>query len=97
MLIQDIFIKCLNKWGLESQVLMLAEEASELSCAALGFLRKNKEGDSLSHLAEEIADVELMVEEIKFYLNPLSLGTRVEIWRSKKLERLEERLNDFKI
>lgn len=88
---KEIFDKCKAKWGLESQILMLAEECSELSVACLHLLRNLKQEGGRDHLAEEIADVELMIDEIKYYLQ---LNTLVEMHMSDKLTRLEKRLND---
>ena len=78
---------------------MLAEEAIELALACFHFNRgdRNKARDSLQELAEEIADVELLIDELKFYLQSLklfdfSLANRVEEVKKEKLKRLEEKL-----
>lgn len=88
---KELFDKCKAKWGLDSQILMLAEECSELSVASLHFLRNLKQEGARDHLAEEIADVELMIDEIKHYLQ---LNTLVQMHMGSKLSRLEKRLSD---
>lgn len=90
MIEEEIFKKCLEKWGLQSQILMLAEEASELTQASLKVCRKIVE-NPLENLAEEIADTELMIDEINFYL---SLKPMISKFRQEKLERLEKTLGE---
>jgi NTP pyrophosphatase (non-canonical NTP hydrolase) len=87
--LEQKFVRTLEQWGLASQIAMLAEESSELSVACLHYLRTNKRQEAESELAEEIADVELMVEEIKFYLHN---EKTVQEFRQKKLNRLEQYL-----
>jgi len=87
---KDLFIKCVKQWGLTSQILILAEEASELSVACLHSLRKKIKGiHYANNLIEEIADTELMIDEIKYVLE---LDDRVRRIRERKIERLEEYL-----
>jgi len=83
------FVESINKWGLASQILMLAEESSELTVAALHYLRDKKQLDAEQKLAEEIADTELMIDEIKF---ALLLEVKVQAFREAKLKRLEQYL-----
>lgn len=88
---ENLFDKCLAKWGLNSQILMLAEEAGELSVATLHLLRDKKRKEALNNFAEEIADVELMLQEIKYYLN---ISDLIKKYRKQKIERLEALLNE---
>lgn len=92
-----MFDKCLEKWGLLSQILMLAEESSELTQASLGLNRASKEENAIDHLAEEIADVELMIDEMKYYFRDYQLQGWVDIWREKKEIRLKERLENSRV
>ncbi|SQC19620.1 Uncharacterised protein [Klebsiella pneumoniae] len=57
-----IYDAALSKWGFESQVLVLSEEASELAASCSRFL--NKKTDS-TKVAEEAADVEIMIEQLR--------------------------------
>lgn len=93
---KQLFDLSLQNWGLPSQITMLAEEAAELSVAALHILRKAKEPQALEHLAEEIADVELMLDEIKYYFGPSGIVSLIANFRLEKEHRLEERLKDGK-
>jgi NTP pyrophosphatase (non-canonical NTP hydrolase) len=79
-----------EKWGISLQVLMLAEESTELATASLKFFRRPPE-ESLDHMAEEIADVQLMMRQISLTFN---LHSDIKRWKKRKLERLEERLKE---
>lgn len=89
----ELYDKCLEKWGLLSQILMLAEESSELTQASLGLNRESKSETAINHLAEEIADTELMIDEIKYYFNEYQLEGWVQDWKDRKIIRLKERLD----
>lgn len=91
---KELYKKCIEKWGLPSQLLMLVEECTELSTATLHLLRKNKgfHGKKINHLAEEIADVELMINQIcSYYPGIRETITRHKIRKKRRLiKRLEE-------
>lgn len=81
-----------RKWGLTSQILMLVEELNELGVASLHLLRANKPRDeTLENFAEEIADVEFMLEEMKYYFQNDHL---IAEYRRKKEKRLEKLLKE---
>jgi len=87
---KTIYEKALEKWGLETQILMCIEELSELIHALVKYGRKIN-GSSKDKIAEEIADVELMIEQIKVALNIQKLD--IENLKLKKIKRLEGYLN----
>jgi len=89
MKLTEIFDKSKKYWGIESQILMLAEECSELTVASLHLLRHSKIYLPLEHFAEEIADVELLIEEMKYYFN---LHDTVKKYRKIKEKRVEKKL-----
>lgn len=89
----ELFLKAKEKWGLNSQILMLAEEASELSAASLHLLRKLKDkAEAWEQFSEEVADVELMIAEMKEYF-PL-LQAKVNLYRGIKEARLKRLLGE---
>ena len=92
---RDILYKrALDKWGGEAQLNMLEEECIELALATRHFQRR-REGSFLK-LMDEMADVEIMIEQIKMVL---LLGTDKYVFRTakrKKLKRLKERLDNEK-
>ncbi|MEM2129814.1 MAG: hypothetical protein QXZ70_04365 [Candidatus Bathyarchaeia archaeon] len=83
---EKIFELSLRRWGKDKQLAMLAEEAGELAVAALHLIRGRDY--ALEEFAEEIADVELLIAEMK-YLFPL-LPELVNKFRAQKIERLEK-------
>jgi len=91
---KSLFQQSIEKWGIESQLLMLAEELDELGVATLHLLRKNRnrsEPERLLNLlsfAEEIADVEFMLEEMKYHFKNEGKIAEFRKKKEKYLERL---------
>ena len=83
-----VMIQAIEAYGFDSQLDQLTEELGELIVACNKFRRKAK--DCGNNLADEMADVEIMIEQIKFALN---LGNQVELRKDYKLERLKNRIN----
>ncbi|WP_263063012.1 nucleoside triphosphate pyrophosphohydrolase family protein [Dickeya dadantii] len=81
----SLYQLALQKFGPESQLLKLIEEAAELAAAASRNV--NGPGNEVD-MASEMADVEIMIEQ--FRLN--GLGKLIDFQKQKKLERLAERL-----
>ena len=81
--------RAVETWGIDAQMLMLAEECSELATAALHFTRTGRRESSLVDLAEEIADVNIMIAQI---LQVLDIHGVVAINEACKLNRLADRL-----
>ena len=92
---KKILEAAIAKWGVEEQLIILSEECSELSHAALKH-RKSIEYDlshgklekSFNHLAEEIGDVEIMIAQMRLALP--TIDEKIAEFRSQKLERLEK-------
>lgn len=82
----DVYKRALDEWGIELQADKSIEECSELirelSRWHLGY---TNEGD----IAEEIADVEIMCEQLRLEFD----GDRIDEIKERKLERLSERLD----
>lgn len=80
---QDVYKKALTTHGIDTQITMVFEEMAELQKE----LCKNLRGkENRIEVAEEIADVEIMLDQIKLYFG-------VKVYKDFKLLRLEERLN----
>ncbi len=73
-------------WGEESQQQMIIEECAELIVALSKYNRKVN-GSLLTNIAEEIADVEICIEQIKLMKG---LDEAVLSWRVKKLDRFKQ-------
>ncbi|MGI5905195.1 MAG: helix-turn-helix domain-containing protein [Candidatus Pararuminococcus gallinarum] len=83
---QHIYEGALNKWGKESQTRMMFEEMAELQKE----LCKEARGeDNTDAIAEEIADVKIMLEQMIILHNCKDM---VEMQMKRKLQRLKERL-----
>lgn len=95
---RGLYIKAINKWGKKAQILMVLEEMSELSFLLHKVLRDNKERYPDNwQIAEEIADTEIMLEQLKYIYNSeskTSFHDEIEGFKERKLKRLEGRLND---
>ena len=67
---EEIFDAIAGKYGKEYMLRQLAEECSELSQAALKYIRAARKetpmriDEAIEHLTEEIADVRLMIDAV---------------------------------
>lgn len=79
---RELYLEAIKKYGEENQIKKAVEEMAELTKE----LCKNNDP---MHIAEEIADVEIMLEQLKLIYY---CAFTVNVWRAKKLDRLKERL-----
>jgi hypothetical protein len=85
----ELYRRALAAWGQYEQLLMLAEECSELAAACH---RARRDMRHRAHFVwEEIADVEIMCAQVTQALNA---GDAVAEIKAGKLRRLEQRLLD---
>ncbi len=85
----EIYQAALDIWGPDVQIVMFFEEMSELQKE----LCKNLRGrDNRDEIAEEIADVQIALEQIILLYN---CGPQVQMWR--KLKRLADRLKESEV
>ncbi len=85
-----IYEKAVKQFGYESQLGMLQEECAEL-IVAVSKVERRKSG-ALENLAEEMADVQIMIEQIKLLVGK----EKVEQYRKSKLHRLKDLLDGTK-
>lgn len=84
---KEIYREALEKWGYHQRTIAL-EEMAELQKE----ICKNIRGyDNRIEIAEEIADVEIMLEQMKILFD---IYKKVEEFKKYKLERLAKRLNE---
>ena len=86
MVTYEILKKAIDTYGTEMQLVVACEELSELQKEICKSLRGR---DNLPAIAEEIADVEIMLEQLKIIFN---CSCDVGIVRQEKLERLARRI-----
>lgn len=82
----NIYERALAHYGAEAQTLMMFEEMSELQKE---LCKRSRGADNIDAIAEEIADVEIMLEQMKI-LHDCKSG--VTYHKLRKLERLAERM-----
>ncbi len=83
---KELYKKVIALFGTSSQTKIAVEEMAEL----IAELCRTKRADrdiSLNHIAEEIADVEIMLAQLKIIF---SIEEKVAEWKSKKLDRLNK-------
>ena len=81
---ETIYQQAVIKWGVDSQIEMLIEEMGELIVALQHAKRKR-----VNNVAEEIADVEICLRQIKPIFNK---EKEVDKWHDLKIKRLSERV-----
>lgn len=82
----DTYAEAVRTYGKQSQIVLAMEEMSELTKE----LSKNLRGrNNTTALAEEIADVEIMLEQLKTIYRNRALVDRI---RAEKLVRLSDRI-----
>lgn len=87
--VPEILERALKTYGVDAQVISTAEECAELVMALLQAYRGRYPVDS-DQVAEEIADVEIMLAQLR--LIP-GMDRRVSGFVGRKLKRLKERLD----
>lgn len=91
---ERIMRQAIETYGVQAQCDVAIEEMAELTKAIMKIRRVaddyGKTQVALDNLLEEIADVDIMIEQMKIMWGP----KQVEEYRRKKLERLDRRLND---
>ncbi len=91
--IKKIFKKSIEVYGKEAQSRQAMEECGELVQAINKCLRYPDKGECKDNLVEEIADVEIMLYQLKemFYINEIEIHT----WKEKKAKREKKRLKNI--
>lgn len=84
---REIFSQAVKLWGETFQMNMAVEECAELIQAIMKFRRNKVVGNVKANLCEEIADVEIMLEQLRTILNEDVLIDNI---KEEKLERLEK-------
>ena len=84
----EVLQRALDTYGSTLQIVVMMEEMSELQKELCKYLRGR---GSFEHIAEEIADVEIMLEQMKMLF---CCTDDVRNERRRKVERLKERLDN---
>jgi len=87
----DLYERAINHYGSEAQMTMAIEEMSELTKEICKTFRGSYNEENL---VDEIADVEIMLEQLKQIHD---LNVKVYKRKEYKKKRLEKRINDKRI
>lgn len=79
---KEVLKKALDKYG-DMQMIVAIEELSELQKELTKHLRDK---GNKTHIAEEVADVKIMIEQIEMYFG---ISGMVKSWTTSKIDRLE--------
>lgn len=79
-------VNAVQKYGANSQCYMAIEEMSELIKALCNYHRGRE-----ANIAEEIADVYIMLQQLQIIFNN---GIEIQDWIDNKVERLKERIGE---
>lgn len=90
----EIIRKTVEKNPKLIQLVIAAEECSELVQAITKIIRFGETDENLTNLTEEMADVSIVLKELEYIFDN---RVYVDIWRGEKLDRLKQRLNNSTI
>ena len=93
---RTLYTGAIIKWGMDAQIKIAMEECVELVKALLKLDRKNN-GSTRDDVLEEMADVEIMIEQLKLIFNYRYSNNSVskfEDIKRQKLERLEKLIGE---
>ena len=85
-----VYLKALAAWGDRAQMIVAVEELAECQKEICKILRG---GENFPHLAEEIADATIMLEQVRLMFN---INEQVCEYMDQKICRLNERLRDIR-
>lgn len=83
-----VLLQAIEHYGVKNQAGQLMGEMGELAAAVTQHFFQSR--DRAKEIAEEIADVQIMLEQMILHLG---IEEEVARWRSNKLKRLESRMN----
>ncbi len=89
---EEIYRQAIKKWKERSQLEMAQEECTELALAIRKYIRK-ADDFTYSNMVEEIADVEVMIEQIKMMYRESGIEKAIEFEKIAKVHRLNDRLS----
>ena len=88
----DILEKAIKHYGAKNQMGVACEESAELIQAISKCLRYKDDIEARNNLVEEVADVLIMIDQLKIIMNIKDY--EIECYRRYKLDRLEKRISN---
>jgi NTP pyrophosphatase (non-canonical NTP hydrolase) len=87
----ELYKEALSTWGVSSQLMMAIEEMSELTKEICKYKRfQEKEHNYRESIKEEIADVLIMIEQLKYIFK--YTNEDIDLVKQNKLNKLENYL-----
>ena len=86
----EIFKKAIEHYGPQNQMMQTMEELSELSVAIIKCIRYPDKIETKQHITEEIADVLIMIDQLKIILDIKDY--EINCYKDYKLNRLNKRI-----
>ncbi len=86
---EEIYMKAIEKWGLDLQVNMAIEEMAELTHALMKHRRDPDNIDKIIAVIDEIADVIIMINQIKIIFGKEEIDSHIDT----KLKRVKKKLD----
>jgi NTP pyrophosphatase (non-canonical NTP hydrolase) len=83
----EIYKKAVKLWGVEFEIDMMIEECAEL-IQALQKYKRDTSFKTINNMYEELADVEIMSEQMRIVFNSDS----IDLEKERKIRRLETRI-----
>lgn len=84
----ELLSRAIAHYGMRSQMIVAVEELSELQKEICKNLRNE---NNVDHIAEEIADVKIMLEQLEIVFD---CTDSVRRWQNFKLQRLADRIRN---
>jgi len=82
---------CLDQWGVKPQVGQAIEECAELIVALQKYINRSPQADMIENILDEIADVEIMLAQMRLVLEISDSTLREQIeYKFEKLSRYLE-------
>lgn len=92
---KKLFKKAFEIWGFELQMTVFMEECAELIKAISKYVRfHNKSAQVARDLVSDIADVEIMIEQLETMHDWENFRARIDQEKSDKLRRLKQILEE---
>jgi NTP pyrophosphatase (non-canonical NTP hydrolase) len=87
---EELYAEAIKLWGENLQLIMAIEEMAELTKAITKYIR-GKPDYHLKYITEEIADVEIMLEQLKYIFQNSNMVERIKQEKLLKLKLMIEK------
>lgn len=82
---KEIYLKAINTFGANQQIIKAMEELGELSTALARYFTKKDDEANFNNIYEEIADIEIMLSQLRLIFDSYV----IDYYKEMKLNRLE--------